>query len=62
MSLEQLSKPFDRAAMVEELNIENPLVADCVQVWISIRQQRMAFELDAMEKLGLVNAELAKFH
>ena len=48
--------------MVEELNIENPLVADCVQVWISIRQQRMAFERDAMEKLGLVNAELAKFH
>ena len=57
----RVTGPLDRSAMMAELHIENPLVADMVQKWYSIRQSRIRFEQAMFPKIEAAQAELAKF-
>ena len=57
-----LSKPLNKHAMMEELNIENPMVMDMVELWIKVRKLRIDFENVAMSNTREVKEELTKFH
>ena len=48
--------------MMEELNIENPMVMDMVEIWIKVRRLRIDFENVAKGKTREVKEELTKLH
>ena len=62
LSLKSMATSPDKVVrMVENLHIDNPFVADLVQVWLNIRSQRMEFEQEVAAKVAKVAEELAKF-
>ena len=40
---DQLIQPMSRSALIEELQIDNPIAIDVVQVWLHVRRQHILF-------------------
>ena len=54
---EQLIQPMSRSALIEELQIDNPIAIDVVQVWLHVRRLHILFNQESIAKLELLKQE-----
>ena len=57
MKDEQLIQPMSRSALIEELQIDNPIAIDVVQVWLHVRRLHILFNQESVAKLELLKQE-----
>ena len=46
-----------RSALIEELQIDNPIAIDVVQVWLHVRRLHIQFNEDSIRKIDLLKQE-----
>ena len=54
---DKLIQPMSRSALIEELQIDNPIAIDVVQVWLHVRRLHINFNNESIRKIELLKQE-----